>query len=632
MRKIDIFGIKDKVKKEAQELIKSFESMGMALEDGAKDAFIRDRVQRTFELLGLEAPEYSDRVIGFGFVPPASNSSYGRFKSDWGLEYSGMGFVLDDNADDRMRDFKERKRLAGLRIKEASASNPCELIRNFTLRKTPRLTNRYSLKPHQEEGVAWLQTLYSRGSFDGCLMADDMGLGKTLQVLYFLDWLAYTDSSCGPFLVVAPVSVLDNWKKEFHDFFQDSPLKVNILKARDVLYSYVPQRVQAMQSQDIIITSYESLKKSQLNFAAVKFDVVVLDEAQKIKNPTAEITTTAKALNAKFKIALTGTPVENSLRDLWSIMDFAAPGLVGIESEFVGKYKIKRNAEAADYEKVGNQIRTQLGLHFLRRLKKDVLSSLPAMDTKKICEEMPVEQEAEYQRVMADYLPGTNELATIQGLKTVSEHPYLNDDTILARSTDEIINASARLMVTMKILEEIKQRGEKVIVFVERRKLQTALKKIILEKFDLTVNVVNGDTPTGDKCHNSRQKLIDDFENTKGFNIIIMSPLAAGVGLNVVGANNVIHYSRLWNPAKESQATDRVYRIGQTKDVHVYYPMAIRAQGKCFDETLDYLLKRKQELAEAACYPSQKLDVTNDELVKELLTTEAMPSSDKKLY
>lgn len=317
MRKIDIFGIKDKVKKEAQELIKSFESMGMALEDGAKDAFIRDRVQRTFELLGLEAPEYSDRVIGFGFVPPASNSSYGRFKSDWGLEYSGMGFVLDDNADDRMRDFKERKRLAGLRIKEASASNPCELIRNFTLRKTPRLTNRYSLKPHQEEGVAWLQT---------------------------------------------------------------------------------------------------------------------------------------------------------------------------------------------------------------------------------------------------------------------------------------------------------------------------ALKKIILEKFDLTVNVVNGDTPTGDKCHNSRQKLIDDFENTKGFNIIIMSPLAAGVGLNVVGANNVIHYSRLWNPAKESQATDRVYRIGQTKDVHVYYPMAIRAQGKCFDETLDYLLKRKQELAEAACYPSQKLDVTNDELVKELLTTETMPSSDKKLY
>lgn len=349
----------------------------------------------------------------------------------------------------------------------------------------------------------------------------------------------------------------------------------------------------------------------------------------RVNTPT---TTADLALNAKFKIALTGTPVENSLRDLWSIMDFAAPGLVGIESEFVGKYKIKRNAEAADYEKVGNQIRTQLGLHFLRRLKKDLLSSLPAMDTKKICEEMPVEQEAEYQRVMADYLPGTNELATIQGLKTVSEHPYLNDDTILARSTDEIINASARLMVTMKILEEIKQRGEKVIVFVERRKLQTALKKIILEKFDLTVNVVNGDTPTGDKCHNSRQKLIDDFENTKGFNIIIMSPLAAGVGLNVVGANNVIHYSRLWNPAKESQATDRVYRIGQTKDVHVYYPMAIRAQGKCFDETLDYLLKRKQELAEAACYPSQKLDVTNDELVKELLTTEAMPSSDKKLY
>ena len=215
-------------------------------------------------------------------------------------------------------------------------------------------------------------------------------------------------------------------------------------------------------------------------------------------------------------------------------------------------------------------------------------------------------------------------LRRIQELKRISDHPYLDEKCWDDLSNNELINSSAKLIATIKILDEIQSKGEKVIIFTERRDMQRMLQRIILDKYDLAISIINGETNTTTKGNNpSRQKTIDNFQEKEGFNIIIMSQLAAGIGLNVVGANHVIHYSRHWNPAKENQATDRVYRIGQTKDVFIYYPMAIAENFDSFDKVLDGLLKRKMNLANASLYPTDQIEVKLDDLENRIFSSQA---------
>ena len=489
----------------------------------------------------------------------------------------------------------------------------------YTLFTDPFLQEGFSLKDHQKEGVAWLQHLY-KSKASGCLMADDMGLGKTLQILYFIDWHSRKYANHKPYLIVAPISLLENWKNEYERFFMQPRMKINMLTSKDVTRKFNKSIVDKMQKMDIILTNYESLRISQLNFCAVEFDVVALDEAQKIKSPGTLVTNAAKALKCNFKIAMTGTPVENSLLDLWCIMDFCVPGLLGNAKAFAAQYQNPLKKEDTDIVALGNEVHDKLGVYFMRRLKKDAAKDLPDKIELKEKVLMPPVQKETYASVVNDYTSGIqpNMLVTIMHLREVSEHPYLYDSTLLNHETDEIVETSARLQATIKFLDEIKKKEEKVIIFVERKETQKMLQKLCLERYGIITKIINGDTPSIVKRNmpnkQSRQSSIDEFQAVDGFNVIIMSPVAAGMGLNVTAANHVIHYSRHWNPAKENQATDRAYRIGQTKDVFVYYPMAVRTDIKSFDETLDDLLSRKTSLATSTIFPTERVEVKQEEL------------------
>ena len=489
----------------------------------------------------------------------------------------------------------------------------------YTLFKDPFLNDNYSLKEHQEEGVAWLQHLY-KSKASGCLMADDMGLGKTLQILYFIDWHSRMYPDHKPYLIVAPISLLENWENEYNRFFKQPRMSIRRLTSKDVPRQFNKDVVQRMQELDIVLTNYESLRIAQLNFCAVEFDVVAVDEAQKIKTPGTMVTNAAKALKANFKIAMTGTPVENTLLDLWCIMDFCVPGLLGNAKAFAAQYQSPLKNEDTDIVALGNEIHEKLGIYFMRRLKKDAAKDLPEKLEMKKQVAMPMVQDSTYRNEINRYVRGEepNMLVTIMHIREISEHPYLYDNTLANHDSSEVIETSARLQATIPFLDSIRDKNEKVIIFAERKETQRMLQRVCLERYGIVAKIINGDTPSVvtrvSSGKQSRQASIDEFQAVKGFNVIIMSPIAAGMGLNVVAANHVIHFSRHWNPAKENQATDRAYRIGQDKDVYVYYPMAVSKQFKSFDETLDELLSRKTSLATSTIFPTERVEVKTEEL------------------
>ena len=489
----------------------------------------------------------------------------------------------------------------------------------YTLFKDPFLNDNFSLKEHQEEGVAWLQHLY-KSKASGCLMADDMGLGKTLQILYFIDWHSRMYPDHKPYLIVAPISLLENWENEYNRFFKQPRMSIRRLTSKDVPRQFNKDVVQWMQELDIVLTNYESLRIAQLNFCAAEFDVVAVDEAQKIKTPGTLVTNAAKALKANFKIAMTGTPVENTLLDLWCIMDFCVPGLLGNAKAFAAKYQSPLKNEDTDIVALGNEIHEKLGVFFMRRLKKDAAKDLPEKLEMKKQVAMPMVQDNTYRNEINRYVRGEepNMLVTIMHIREISEHPYLYDNTLANHDSSEVIETSARLQATIPFLDSIRDKNEKVIIFAERKETQRMLQRVCLERYGIVAKIINGDTPSVvsrvSSGKQSRQASIDEFQAVKGFNVIIMSPIAAGMGLNVVAANHVIHFSRHWNPAKENQATDRAYRIGQDKDVYVYYPMAVSKQFKSFDETLDELLSRKTSLATSTIFPTERVEVKTEEL------------------
>lgn len=490
----------------------------------------------------------------------------------------------------------------------------------YTLYPNPNLQKNITLKTHQEEGVAWLQHLYMNNA-GGCLLADDMGLGKTLQILYFIDWHSHEHQQHKPYLIVVPPSLLENWENEYKRFFTSPHLKVKRLSTKEVPRQFDEKEIEKMQNMDIILTNYETLRNAQLNFCAVEFDIVVLDEAQKVKTPGTLVTNAVKALKSNFRIAMTGTPVENTLVDLWCIMDFCVPGLLGNAKEFAAKYQTPLKNEDTDIEELGNEIHKRLGIYLMRRMKKDVAKDLPVKYELKQEIEMPAKQEEIYESVVDEFNneEDGNMLETILRIREISEHPYLYEHTIGQHDVPELINVSARLRATIPFLDTIRDKNEKAILFAERKETQRMLQRISFERYGIEAKIINGDMPanvSNSKSSNkvSRQKAIDEFQKKEGFNIIIMSPIAAGMGLNVTAANHVIHYSRHWNPAKESQATDRVYRIGQTKDVYIYYPMAVSRSFKSFDKTLDELLNNKTALANSTIFPTERIEVKQAEI------------------
>ncbi|MBD0404011.1 DEAD/DEAH box helicase [Flammeovirga sp. EKP202] len=540
-------------------------------------------------------------------------------------------------------------------IKEEFEVQETKSLKDFEYHAPPNLRSHIQLYNYQKEGIAWMQALSNSSSNIGGLLGDDMGLGKTLQVLSYIDWhqqLQVNQSTNLPYLIVAPVTLLENWQNEFYKFF-DSDIHFIPFYGSDAKSI----NLEKLTNKHVLLTTYETLRSKHIilkddgepdytqSLSSVKWAGCFLDEAQRIKTPGTLITNAAKSLNAQLRIAMTGTPVENSLVDLWCIMDFLMPGLLGSKNEFKKTFN-KNTDDESEFAKLGEALRQKIDFYLIRRLKLGNLEGLPKKnlyplmylndgvvnvenDELSMMQQMPELQKKKYlgyiKAVLTDKENKQNKgLKMIWGIKQISDHPYILDQniqSILSKSSTDLIESSAKLTSTIKILDKIQLNDEKVIVFTESGKMQRLLKKVLEEKYQLPhISIINGQTST--RGEESRQKTVDKFQCIDGFNIIIMSPIAAGYGLNVTGANHVIHYTRHWNPAKEAQATDRVYRIGQKKEVHIYYPMSTLTNTESFDLKLAKLLGFKMMLSDSSMFPSTKLDIKEEQLISEDISIE----------
>lgn len=479
------------------------------------------------------------------------------------------------------------------------------------------------LREHQLKGVGWLQHLYglSPDVTSGCILADDMGLGKTIQLLTFIAWCIEKEPDGLPILIVAPVSLLDNWESEMRNFLEpwlaEDTLKLYgraLMEARmhksDIPLELKQYGIQNLlrfgwrQNRRVVLTTYETLRDQEFSLARQPWSVVICDEAQKIKNPAARVTQATKAIKARFRIACTGTPVENSLTDLWCLYDWIQPGLLGALNEFGREYRRPVEAKTAAGEAALERLRTIIEPQLLRRTKLDVAKDLPAKVENIACKSLTMSslqnrlyrsEITSYQdkRAMQEKLGNQNAamLGLLHTLKLVCAHPHA------VRPEGNAVDVSPKLRWTLQQLKAIRELGEKAIIFTELRDIQRALQFAVSDEFGYRPEVINGDTNSSSDRGPSRQTLIDAFQKKPGFGVIILSTSAVGFGVNVQGANHVIHFTRPWNPAKEDQATDRAYRIGQTRDVHVYYPTVISDGLTTFEQTLDSLLARKRSLA-----------------------------------
>lgn len=470
-----------------------------------------------------------------------------------------------------------------------------------------------TLKKHQELGLSWLQKHWIQGS-RGALLCDDMGLGKTFQALAFCAWLRESmevgDLPKKPLLLVAPVGLLRNWEAEIEEHLF-APGLGNLVRAYgDHLKTLRRGRhmdgtasldTARLSSADVVLANYEAVSDYQLSFGAVPFAAVVLDEAQKIKSPKARMTHAVKALNAEFMLAMTGTPVENRLADLWCIADAVQPGALSDLKEFSAKYEV----EGGDVQGLRDQVwqeeaaTDQQPKLLLRRLKSDKLEGLPQKHEHVLKIAMPPRQLEAYERALAmkEISGPEGTLGMIHALRRVSLHPTLIEGVV--KVSELKCEDSARFIAMINILDVVKNAGEKVLIFLESLDLQDAdqLPLLLQRRYGLSKSpmVINGQVST-----EVRQDRVNAFQRDAGFDVMLLSPKAGGVGLTLTAANHVIHLSRWWNPAVEDQCSDRVYRIGQTKPVHIYYPLALLpdAADHSFDWQLQMLMDRKRQLAQ----------------------------------
>lgn len=576
---------------------------------------------------------YSDRVIGVEKISIGSYQNFGGVKIDW----SDVPFHSELPAPEGTR---ERSELVALKIKTNFDRIDYEKFSSERVTEffADVLRPGIQLLPHQKSGVGLMAQLWQNG-WHGILLADDMGLGKTLQTLTFVAGLKKSCAIKSPVLIVAPTALLTNWQEEYEKFLREKFFgDVIALHGHNLQKFFTGEltpngkqklSLQSLPTNSLAVTTYETLRDYQFSFAEIPWSCIIADEAQKIKNPDAGITKALKAMKYDFAICLSGTPVENSWIDLWSIMDFVQPAHLVDLKTFREKYLGKLTGDAENIQRLGEELKNNLRPLFLRRMKQDNLCGLPTKKIFRCPEQMPLYQREIYSAALEKYRAGkfSNPLEFLFKLREVSLHPDL--DTMSAEKffeldADEVINRSARLIKTFELLNEIKIRGEKVLLFVTSRKMQAIIKHLLEEKFAIKILPPINGTMNGA----ARQKFIDEFKNFSGFNVLILSPEAAGVGFTITQANNVIHLSRTWNPAKENQATDRVYRIGQKKSVNVYLPLACdkNLRGKTFDENLDALLSFKKILSENVLFPTDETTADINTLIEEIA-----PSAEKNI-
>jgi hypothetical protein len=447
-----------------------------------------------------------------------------------------------------------------------------------------------SLREYQRRGLDWLVFLDSLG-LNGCL-ADDMGLGKTMQVIARLVHERETEPGVGPTLLVAPTSVVGNWQKELARF---APGLRALLHHGALRQGEAAGFAAAAGDHDVVITSYALVRRDEALFAGVRWRRIVLDEAQNIKNPAAAQTRAIRKLKSEHRLALTGTPVENRLLDLWSLFDFLNPGYMGKEAAFRKAFEtpIQRDGDARRAE----LLRRLTGPLVLRRVKTDpaIIRDLPEKVEQKLYCPLTPEQASLYEAVVQEAAEATEAaegirrkgimLATLTKLKQVCNHPaqLLQDGSAFdpARS-----HKLARLTEHAK---EILQGGESLLVFTQFAELGGQLERHLRHVLGADVYFLHGGTP-----REARERMIGAFQDPAAPPaVFVLSLKAGGVGITLTRANHVFHFDRWWNPAVEEQATDRAFRIGQTRNVFVHKFVTLGT----LEERIDAMLEDKRRLA-----------------------------------
>ncbi len=446
-----------------------------------------------------------------------------------------------------------------------------------------------TLRPYQKEGVSWLSLLTDLGI--GACLADDMGLGKTLQILS----LMLTQKE-GPSLLVVPASLLGNWKLESERFTPS--VKLLFAHPSETPPDQLAQLEEKLQNYDLIITTYSMVIRLEW-LLKIDWNLLILDEAQAIKNSDTKQSRLVKKLKSRSRIALTGTPIENRLSDLWSLFDFLNPGLLGSASHF------------RDYVKSCEQfdpLRRLVSPYILRRMKTDpkIISDLPEkIETPTYCQ-LTKEQAHHYQSTVDD-LKKTLEivepknrrgavLQTLLRLKQICNHP-----AHFSGSGDYTPDTSGKFLRLRQICEELASRQEKVLIFTQFSEIIPHIADHLSTIFERKGLILHGATPI-----KKRKELVQDFQSEDGPPFFVISLKAGGTGLTLTAASHVIHFDRWWNPAVENQATDRAFRIGQNKNVQVH---KFITQGTV-EEQIDHIISSKKKLASDLLETSEEIKVT----------------------
>ena len=449
-----------------------------------------------------------------------------------------------------------------------------------------------ALREYQKRGVSWMQYLEGLG-LNGCL-ADDMGLGKTIQVIAMLINEREAGTDVLPTLLIAPTSVLGNWQKEIQRFAPHLQTMIHHGGHRN-------QTEKAFREEgskhDVVITSYALARRDEKLLRSLSWERVVLDEAQNIKNPQAAQTRAVTKLQSKYRLALTGTPIENRLMDLWSIFNFLNPGYLGTKASFRRSFELPIHQEN---DRAKTTILKRLSEPFiLRRVKTDpaIIKDLPEKVEQKVYCNLSQEQASLYEAVVKDVIEQVEEaagierrglvLSSLMKLKQICNHPaqFLQDGS---EFTGERSHKLSRLS---DMLEEAIETGESLLIFSQFREICDELERFITRTLHYQTYLIHGGTQ-----RTKRERMIEEFQNPETEPaVFILSLRAAGIGITLTKANHVFHFDRWWNPAVENQATDRAFRIGQTQNVFVHKFITIGT----LEERIDQMIEDKKQLSES---------------------------------
>ncbi|GAA1659452.1 DEAD/DEAH box helicase [Saccharothrix algeriensis] len=467
-----------------------------------------------------------------------------------------------------------------------------------------------ALRPYQERGLGWLSFMDDLGL--GAVLADDMGLGKTIQVLALLERERQTGAT-GPTLLICPMSLVANWQREAARFAPK--LAVHVHHGAERLTG--EQFRDAVAGVDLVLTTYSLALRDQAELAEVGWRRIVVDEAQAIKNAAAKQSRAIRALPAPRRIALTGTPVENRLADLHSILEFASPGLLGSTETFKRRFAVP--IERDGDEAAAARLRQVTGAFLLRRVKTDptIISDLPEKIEMTVACNLTREQAALYQSVLDDMMAQIEAaegidrrgliLATLTKLKQVCNHPAQ-----LLKDGSRVAGRSGKVARVEEICEEVLAAGEKVLLFTQFAEFGGMLSEHLAARFGQAVPFLHGGV---DK--KTRDGMVVSFQEPGGPSMFVLSLKAGGVGLNLTAANHVIHVDRWWNPAVEDQATDRAFRIGQRRNVQVRKLLC----AGTLEERIDAVLVQKKALAEATVGTGEAwLTELSTQALRELVT------------